>query len=39
MQDIDIITKFSVNGNKKIYPHYEQHFYNEWSQLLNAHQS
>ncbi|MFX1530523.1 MAG: acyl-CoA dehydratase activase-related protein [Promethearchaeota archaeon] len=35
-QEIRNNAEFQANGNKKIYPHYGDHFYNECTQLINA---
>lgn len=35
-QEIKNNSEFQANGNKKIYPHYGDHFYNECTQLINA---
>lgn len=35
-QEIKRNEEFQANGNRKIYPHYGDHFYNECTQLLNA---
>jgi len=34
--EIKKTAKFQANGNRKIYPHYGDNFYNECTQLLHT---